>query len=35
MSMKKKLISLMLVLSLAALPVLTGAAAEGASDPFV
>ena len=34
MSMKKKMISLMLVLSLAALPVLTGAAAEGASDPF-
>ena len=34
MSMKKQLISLLLVLSLAALPVMTGAMAEGAVDPF-
>ena len=32
--MKKQLISLLLVLSLAALPVMTGAMAEGAVDPF-
>ena len=34
MSMKKQLISLLLVLSLAALPAMTGAMAEGAADPF-